>query len=110
MAVGWMAVLKLVPWVDVIAATPQLVQASKRLLKRAPKDGPAAAQSDPDPQQRLALLEQEHHASTLLIAQLVAQNAQIVQAVEALRRRCQQLLWALVLLGSVSVALWLRGG
>ena len=32
MAVGWVTALKLVPWGDVLEATPQILQAAKKLL------------------------------------------------------------------------------
>ena len=32
MAIGWMTALKLVPWGDVIEATPQILQAARRLM------------------------------------------------------------------------------
>ena len=32
MAVGWMSALKLVPWGDVIEATPQIMQAARKLI------------------------------------------------------------------------------
>ena len=32
MAVGWVTALKLVPWGDVLEATPQILQSAKKLL------------------------------------------------------------------------------
>src|SRR6218665_3542817 len=40
----WMGALKLVPWGDVIKATPQSLQAAKKLLGSARKDTAVAAQ------------------------------------------------------------------
>ena len=34
MAIGWLTALKLVPWGDVIEATPQALKAAKALLKK----------------------------------------------------------------------------
>ena len=40
MAVGWMSALKLVPWGDVIEATPQIMQAARKLISNTRKAPP----------------------------------------------------------------------
>ena len=43
MAAGWVAALKLLPWGDVIEATPQSLQAAKKLLGTTQKGNADAA-------------------------------------------------------------------
>jgi hypothetical protein len=121
MALGWMTALKLVPWSDVIEATPQIVQAARRLFGATHK---TTAQSDtlPSPpsgqavdalqvlQQRVQALEQEQQESAALIQSLAEQNARVVQAVDALRARNRRLLWALAVLALLTLGLLARVG
>jgi hypothetical protein len=115
MPVGWMTALKLVPWGDVIEATPQIVQAARRLMGRS-ADEQAQAQHAATVtlqalQERVAQLEDEQVQSARLIQQLAEQNAQVVRAVEALRVRGQRLLWATVALSAACAVLlagWLK--
>ena len=108
MAAGWVAALKLVPWGDVIEATPQILQAAKKLLGTTPK-GNADAAADAlegstggEPampvalqlqhlRDRVAQLELEQQESAVLIQSLAEHNAQVVRAVEVLRQRQQRL-------------------
>ena len=55
--------------------------------------------------QRVALLEQEQRDSAALIQSLAEQNAVVVRAVEALRRRSQRLMVAVAVLGAACAAL-----
>jgi len=108
LAAGWVAALKLVPWGDVIEATPQILQAAKKLLGTTQKGNADAAAGAPEGdtggepampvalqlqhlRDRVAQLEQEQQESAVLIQSLAEQNAQVVQAVEVLRRRQQRL-------------------
>ncbi|MBL7087219.1 hypothetical protein [Acidovorax sp.] len=114
MAAGWVAALKLVPWGDVIEATPQILQAAKKLLGTTQKGNAEAAagalkSAGGEPaipvalqlehlRERVALLELEQQESAVLIQSLAEQNAQVVQAVEVLRRRQQRLTMAVSVL------------
>ncbi len=121
MAVGWVAALKLVPWGDVLEATPQILQAAKKLLGTT-RQGTAAATAGTlaggddaaappvalqlqQLRERVARLEQEQQESAVLIQSLAEQNAQVVQAVEALRLRNQRLKAAIAVLGVLCVGL-----
>ena len=111
----WLTALKLVPWGDVIEATPQILNAAKKLMGKtrtsseAPPAGSLAdagstASTPLEAQvqalgQRVAQLEQEQRDSAALIESLAEQNAVVVRAVEALRKRSQRLAWAVVVLG-----------
>jgi hypothetical protein len=121
MAVGWVAALKLVPWGDVLEATPQILQAAKKLLGRTRQGtadaaagtlaGAGDAATPPvalqlqQLRERVARLEQEQQESAVLIQSLAEQNAQVVQAVEVLRQRNQRLTVAIAVLGAVCVGL-----
>ncbi len=120
MAVGWMTALKLVPWRDVIEATPQILQAARKLLGKtkaastdtegtvaegsAPPALPADAQIT-QLQARVAQLEQEQRDSALLIQSLAEQNAQVIRTVEGLRQRTLRLVIAVVALGALCAGL-----
>ncbi|WP_313234577.1 hypothetical protein [Delftia acidovorans] len=120
MAISWITALKLVPWGDVIEATPQVVKAAKNLLRK--KDAaqeldaqqPAAAVEPLAPPRsageqalqliqaqdaRIVQLEQSQRQSLELIEKLAEQNAQIVATVGALRTGAQRLAWACAILG-----------
>ena len=121
MAVGWVTALKLVPWGDVLEATPQILQAGKKLLgstRQGTADAAAgtlagAGDAATPPvalqlqqlRERVARLEQEQQESAVLIQSLAEQNAQVVQAVEVLRLRNQRLTAAIALLGAVCAGL-----
>lgn len=119
MAISWITALKLVPWGDVIEATPQVVKAAKNLLRK--KDAaqeldaqqPAGVEPLAPPRSageqalqliqaqdaRIVQLEQSQRQSLELIEKLAEQNAQIVATVGALRTGAQRLTWACAILG-----------
>ncbi|PJI97178.1 hypothetical protein CLU85_1951 [Acidovorax sp. 69] len=124
MAAGWVAALKLVPWGDVIEATPQILQAAKKLLGTTQKgnaeaeasalDGPGGESATPIAVQlrhlrdRVARLEQEQQESAVLIQSLAEQNAQVVQEVELLRKSHQRLtvIAGVLTAGCVGLLVW----
>lgn len=130
MAVGWMSVLKMVPWSDVISNAPKVADGAKKLWstvakktgvtgESAPAEAPAAPQDLPAAE-LLALLQaqlarqeaslsdlhQQLLSSTALIQSLAEQNAQLVQRVEANRVRVRWLTLAVALLGLGLGLLW----
>ncbi|MBV7455389.1 hypothetical protein KW843_12985 [Acidovorax sp. sif1233] len=124
MAAGWVAALKLVPWGDVIEATPQILQAARKLLGTTQKGNADAAAgalegAGGEPaipvalqlqhlRDRVARLEQEQQESAVLIQSLAQQNAQVVQAVEVLRQRHRRLTVAMGVLaaGCAGLLVW----
>ena len=117
MALSWITALKVVPWGEVIKATPQVLKAAQSLLKKKEDEAPpeAAATSAPEAAQqltpphsageqalrllqlqeaRLAQLEQAQRQSLEIIEKLAQQNTQIVATVGALRTGAQRLAWA----------------
>jgi len=126
MAISWITALKLVPWGDVIEATPQVVKAAKGLLRKkdaaaeeaaaaaAPassrlgtphSSGEQALQLIQSLEGRIRQLEQGQQQSAELIQQLAEQNAQVIRTVDLLRTGAQRLAWACGLLGLTVVGL-----
>ncbi|WP_315129281.1 hypothetical protein [Comamonas antarctica] len=127
MAISWITALKLVPWGDVIEATPQVVKAAKGLLRKregAAAQEPAASAAADDArlyaphnageqalqliqtlEGRIRQLEQGQQQSAELIQQLAEQNAQVVRTVDLLRTGAQRLAWACGVLGVAVVGL-----
>jgi hypothetical protein len=125
MAIGWLTVLKSVPWSEVIHNAPVVVDGAKKLwgaVSRQPQPAPStsttAPASNPIPalEGRIGALEAalaEQHAQLLASSQLIKaladQNAQLIGRIDALRR---MLIWlgaagALVALAAAS-GLWLH--
>lgn len=125
MALGWLAVLKMVPWDDVIKNAPRVADGAKKLWSAVAKKPPIpgslhaqASQRAPDAslaqlQQQLdtavaeiADLHQQMLESSALIQALAEQNAQLIKRVETNRLRVLALggVVALVLL---IAAVWL---
>lgn len=118
MAIGWLTVLKMVPWSDVISNAPVVAEGAKKLWKAVGKKPSApvpstspVAQMVPESKaiallqtQILAMeattadLHSQMLASSELINALAEQNAQLVKRVEANRIR---VLW----LAAVTLAL-----
>lgn len=110
MAIGWLTVLKLVPWGDVIENAPKVASGAKKLWQSvgkktvpvAPATSVQAVPGSPAPtlaalqsqvselQVAVADLHQQMLASSELIQSLADQNAQLVKRVELNRVR---LLW-----------------
>jgi hypothetical protein len=133
MAAGWMSVLKMVPWSDVISSAPKVADGAKKLWSTVAKKAGVAGESAPDeptaePQdlpatELLALLQgqlarqeagladlrQQLLSSTALVQSLAEQNAQLVQRVEANRVRVRWLTLAVLMLGMGLAAVWALG-
>jgi hypothetical protein len=131
MAIGWLTVLQNVPWSDVVRNAPKVAAGAKKLWNNVANKSPAESATETDDaglastppslegleQQVLALqavtenLQQRLLESSDLMARLADQNEQLIQGIEALRRR---LLWqraGLLLVGlgaAVAIALALR--
>ena len=124
MAIGWLTVLKSVPWGEVIANAPKVADGAKKLWSSVGKKSPVtqpAADSTPssavDPQAfaalqaRLATLEtaasdlhDQMLASSELIKALADQNALLIKGIEANRIRLRWLSGAVIVIGSAVAA------
>ncbi|WP_079437366.1 hypothetical protein [Zoogloea sp. LCSB751] len=101
MAAPWSTLFSAIPWSDVIAHAPTVAKGARKLWQKVGKHhedattapvAPEAAAADPDARfdaidTRLAELEARQQDSAELLAALAAQNAELVRATEALRRR-----------------------
>ncbi len=123
MAIGWMAVLKSVPWADVVSNAPLVADGARKLWKIAARK-PAAPASDAadtapisaaDPvagfEKKISELEavgaelqNQMATSSELIKALAEQNAQLVQGIQALRRRASWLTGILAVTAIIAVA------
>jgi hypothetical protein len=122
MPIGWLTVLKTVPWSEVINNAPKVVDGAKKLWntvakKSSPPDiSDSSGQSAASPKfQAIALLETRTTAleavvsdlqgqmleSSELIKALADQNAQLIQRIEANRVRT---LWLSVATAVVAIA------
>ncbi len=108
MALGWITVLKLVPWTDVISSAPKIAEGAKKLWKTVSKTPPEPAPQTADvpvtlsPEARaMAALEsrvaaveaatqtlhEQMLASSALLNTMAEQNTQLIQRIEIYRRR-----------------------
>ena len=123
MAIGWLAIIKSVPWTDVISNAPKLADGAKKLWKAVDrKRGAEAAAEQAAPSllpevdanaelaSRLASMEaatadlhSQMLASTELIKALAEQNALLVSGIETTRVRLLWLSAAIALIAIVAV-------
>jgi hypothetical protein len=128
MAIGWLTVLKNVPWGEVISNAPKVADGAKKLWssvgKKPPVAQPAADSTPPSAveaqtlaelQARLATLEtaaSDLHvqmlASSELIKALADQNALLIKGIDASRIRLRWLSGAVIVMGGAVAAglLW----
>jgi hypothetical protein len=117
MAIGWVSLLKTVPWADVISTAPVVADGARKLWKAATNKPPAEvtvpdeAGSPASDSERIAKLQiqlasveasatelhQQMLASSELIKALADQNTELVRRAEANRVRLQWLSVAVVI-------------
>jgi TolA-binding protein len=129
MAIGWLTVLQSVPWSEVVRNAPKVAAGAKKLWGSvANKEGVDHAadleEQSRQPPEHLTLgnlqaqittlqsvageLQHQLSESTRLITSLAEQNAQLIQRIDAMRKRTARFGAALVLVGvAAGVALWL---
>lgn len=130
MAIGWMSVLKMVPWDDVITNAPKVVEGARKLWKtvgRAPEPasvpepeaaiGSAAADADRVTRSEfdamgaaVAALHEQMTETSSLIQALADQNAQLIRQVEVGRVWLRRLALAVTALALLCAWLLLRQG
>lgn len=131
MAIGWLTVLKLVPWDDVIRNAPKVADGAKKLWSTLAKKPPTAVrniQSQPELSSapslaqlqtqldtavaEIADLHQQILTSSELIQALADQNAQLIKRVEINRKRMLALsavVAVLVIWAAIHLVLTLAG-
>lgn len=101
MGIGLLSAIKLVPWGEVIAASPALVAGAKKLWRSAKEQSaepPGNTRSGGVEarvhalEAKVAELARENAESAEIVKSLAEQNAQLVAAVENLRVRSRVLL------------------
>jgi len=116
MALGWLTLLKHVPWSDVIANAPAVADGAKKLWNAAARrppssqesaaDAPSSQATDADPlqllQEEVARLEGAMLASSELINALAEQNAELIKRVESHRVRLVWLSVAVTIVGLIA--------
>ncbi|MEG2155032.1 MAG: hypothetical protein RRY41_08650 [Burkholderiaceae bacterium] len=128
MAIGWMTVLKSVPWGDVISNAPAIADGAQKLwgaarnkVGAAPEPAPAPPASAVDPESPLAAFEariaqleantlalrQQMLESSELITRLADQNSALIRRIEILRRRLVMALLAVTVLAASGLAVTL---
>ena len=94
-----------VPWKQLLVFTPQIIELSRELLKRARGTSKTVAlvqAADPtDLPQRIAALEENERRQAELVEQMARQQAELSQAVVVLHRRQKWLIAGLVLLAAL---------
>ncbi|WP_283149155.1 hypothetical protein [Silvimonas soli] len=126
MPFNWLAAVQAIPWGQVIDNTPKLIEATRKLFSKSSKPVPPLepAAQIPIPQtesgrlerletlaeaNRNELVDLQHdlQESVRLIQVLAEQNAQMVIAIEGLRRRTRLLSWlGVVLIISLVFMFW----
>jgi hypothetical protein len=95
---GWISAFKVIPWLDLMAAAPTVVQGARRLWATVKKqEAPVAEGQDPLAAQRaletqIAELRQELTAASEIVTNLAEQNGRLVEAIAILRARTRVLL------------------
>ena len=124
MAIGWIAVLQMVPWTDVIKNAPKVAEGAKKLWNTVGKkpavpalpEAGAGAQRSPEAQAIAALqahvlalesatqeLHEQMLASSELIKALAEQNTQLIRRAEVNRVRLLLLAGVMALVAVVAV-------
>lgn len=118
MPLPWMTVLQHVPWGDLISNAPKIADGARKLWQRARHESPAPPVEVPAApidervtrlHARVAALEQDTASASELIRALADQQAQLVVALDAVKRRQRRMLWvgSLVGIGLVAGIVWL---
>ena len=115
MAFGWITVLKIIPWKDVLENAPHIAKAAKNLYagtKNNNSSGTAdssAPKSDSGNKEsrdsRLHEIEREVLDLNSVVRSLAKQNVRIVEAIEVLRIRSKILIFSCITLGCISICL-----
>jgi hypothetical protein len=125
MAIGWLSVLQMVPWGDVISNAPKVADGAKKLWNSVGKKPGAAAEPAAAPAEismaslqaqltaaeaAIGELHEQMLASSELIKALAEQNAQLIRRVETHRIRVLWLTGLTLTLAAVAVGslvMWL---
>lgn len=127
MPFNWLAAVQAIPWGQVIDNTPKLIEATRKLFSKSSKPVPPIEPAAQTPlpltetgrlerletlietnRNELADLQHDLQESVRLIQVLAEQNAQMVVAIEGLRRRARLLSWlGAALVTGLVIVFWL---
>jgi hypothetical protein len=128
MAIPWLAAFKVIPWKEVVTAAPSILEGTRKLwntVSHTERQAPAPAEpargadsAGPDRfsaidtrvralEARTTEIAREAVSSANLMRSLAEQNAQLVKAVEILRRRTRRLVWFSLVLAAAGCILFL---
>lgn len=108
---GWITAFKVIPWAELVAATPTVVKGARKLWAAVKKqDAPRAAGQAPEAGQRaleaqVDELRKELTAASELVTRLAEQNARLIEAVDVLRVRTRMLLVVSVVMAAAVAGL-----
>lgn len=127
MAIGWISLLKTVPWAQVIATAPVVAEGARKLWNGVAKKRASPPQAQDAPvrdrgasavplqaqvdalEAVVADLHEQMLASSELIKALAEQNTELIKRVESNRTRLLWLWVAVVVLGAIGLARVLSG-
>ena len=116
MAFGWITVLKIIPWKDVLENAPHIAKAAKNLYAGTRNNTSSSGATDSSAPTsdsgnkdstdfRLQEIEREILDLNSVVRSLAKQNVRIVEAIEVLRIRSKILIFSCVALGCISICL-----
>lgn len=124
MAVGWIGLLKSVPWSEVVSNAPKIAGGARSLWnsvtkKIRPDEVATTAGADRPPETSLtarigaletrqAELQQQLASASALIDSLAEQNTQLVARLDALRGRLRWIIFGMLALGALAAAVLLK--
>ncbi|MDO9054444.1 MAG: hypothetical protein Q7U37_11030 [Gallionella sp.] len=123
MALPWLAVLKIVPWTDVISNAPKVADGAKKLWNAIGKQPPAPKKAAPaehtaaapeaqsitasrlnELEAATAQLHEQMLASSELIKALAEQNNELIRHIETSRVRMRRMWLAIVITGILAAS------
>ena len=110
MAFGWITVLKIIPWKDVLENAPHIAKAAKNLYAGTRNNTSSSAPTSDSGNKestdfRLQEIEREMLDLNSVVRSLAKQNVRIVEAIEVLRIRSKILIFSCIALGCISICL-----
>ena len=105
---GWITAFKVIPWVDLLRAAPDVVNGARKLWaavrkQEAPKvTGQGIPADQRALEEQIAELRRELAEASELVARMAEQNGRLIEAVDVLRLRTR-ILFALAIVTGIGV-------
>jgi hypothetical protein len=106
MAVGWLTVLKALPWKTILSQAPTVVDAANRLLSqtRRRQSGPGAQNDFAAVIERIEALEEHDRADAAVMKQLAEEVATLARASQVVAMRARLVLFVAIISLVISMA------